>query len=278
MEKRYYWLKMPNNFFEDKQIKKLRRIAGGDTFTIIYLKMLLKSMRFNGNMYFEGVEDTIAEEIALDIDEDPDNVLATLSFLERAKLIEVSSDGIFLSELPNMIGSESASAERMRNLRKREKASQCDTDVTNTLRLSDVEKDIDIVIDKDIDIYNIYNKNTLGDKNQSPGDIDLFFDELWSRYPKKKGKGAVSKTKKKVLYRIGIDELSRAIERYTTEFSSTGKDNQYMMYGSTFFNSGYVDYLDAEWEKNNTNTNPVKQSNFSYSDGYQGYNRVVEPE
>ena len=41
MGKRYYWLKLPDDFFRQKPIKKLRRIAGGDTYTIIYLKMLL---------------------------------------------------------------------------------------------------------------------------------------------------------------------------------------------------------------------------------------------
>lgn len=37
-EKKYYWLKMTDQFFEDKAIKKLRKIAGGDTYTIIYKK------------------------------------------------------------------------------------------------------------------------------------------------------------------------------------------------------------------------------------------------
>ena len=37
--------------------KKLRKIAGGDTYTIIYLKMLLIAMKNDGKLYFEGVED-----------------------------------------------------------------------------------------------------------------------------------------------------------------------------------------------------------------------------
>lgn len=44
-EKKYYWLKMTDQFFEDKAIKKLRKIAGGDTYTIIYLKMLLTAIK-----------------------------------------------------------------------------------------------------------------------------------------------------------------------------------------------------------------------------------------
>ena len=39
MSKKYYWLRLKNNFFQQKEIKKLRKIAGGDTYTIIYLKL-----------------------------------------------------------------------------------------------------------------------------------------------------------------------------------------------------------------------------------------------
>ncbi len=48
MGKRYYWLKLPDDFFRQKPIKKLRKIAGGDTYTIIYLKMLLIAMKQDG--------------------------------------------------------------------------------------------------------------------------------------------------------------------------------------------------------------------------------------
>lgn len=60
-EKKYYWLKMTDQFFEDKAIKKLRKIAGGDTYTIIYLKMLLTAIKQGNKMYFEGIEDDFME-------------------------------------------------------------------------------------------------------------------------------------------------------------------------------------------------------------------------
>lgn len=86
-EKKYYWLKLSEDFFHDKAIKKLRKLAGGDTYTIIYLKMLLKSMKDNGFLYYDGIEETFPDEVALDIDEDPDNVKVTMEFLIRAGLL-----------------------------------------------------------------------------------------------------------------------------------------------------------------------------------------------
>ena len=83
MGKRYYWLKLPDDFFRQKPIKKLRKIAGGDTYTIIYLKMLLIAMKHDGRLYFEGVEDNFYEELALELDEEAENVQAEINRIEE---------------------------------------------------------------------------------------------------------------------------------------------------------------------------------------------------
>ena len=143
MAKRYYWLKLPDDFFQQKAIKKLRKIAGGDTYTIIYLKMLLIAIKQDGKLFFEGVEDNFSDEIALEIDEDPDNVKIAVAYLQGQGLIEtVEADEYNLPEAAKMTGSESASAERMRRMRDK-RASQCDIEVTQRLRLGDVEIEIE---------------------------------------------------------------------------------------------------------------------------------------
>lgn len=117
-EKKYFWFKMKEDFFRDKAIKKLRKQAGGDTLTIIYLKMLLLSLREDGRLFYEGVEDTFAEEIALDIDEDSDNVKMALMWLLKIGLIEeISESEIFLNRLPESVGKETRQAEIMRKKR-----------------------------------------------------------------------------------------------------------------------------------------------------------------
>lgn len=117
-EKKYFWFKMKEDFFRDKAIKKLRKQAGGDTLTIIYLKMLLLSLREDGRLFYEGVEDTFAEEIALDIDEESDNVKMALMWLLKIGLIEeISESEIFLNRLPESVGKETRQAEIMRKKR-----------------------------------------------------------------------------------------------------------------------------------------------------------------
>ena len=156
MAKRYYWLKLKADWFSDKRIKKLRSIAGGDTHTIIYLKMMLLSLKDEGKLYFEGVEDNFASEIALALDEDAENVKLTLAFLQRHGLIEIGDDDEYqLTEVPTIIGSETASAMRVREHRERKKEGrllQCNTAETgcnNLKQIGSVEREKEIERDKE---------------------------------------------------------------------------------------------------------------------------------
>lgn len=83
-------------------------------------------------------------------------------------------------------------------------------------------------------------------------DINTFFETIWKLYPKKEGKGQVSESQKRKLHSIGVEEITKAIERYVKV--KTGVDRQYLQNGSTFFNTGYLDFLDANYEESNLNT------------------------
>lgn len=160
MAKRYYWLKLKEDFFEQRVIKKLRKIAGGDTYTIIYLKLQLLAMKNEGKLFFEGVEDNFSSEMALELDESEENVSVTLSYLEKNGLMElVSSDEYFLPQVLDVTGSESAGAQRVRECRKRKELLQCNTLETSSNKLKqigsvekEIEKDreIELEIDRDM--------------------------------------------------------------------------------------------------------------------------------
>lgn len=142
MVKKYYWLKLKEGFFDTKPLKKLRKIAGGDTYTIIYLKLQLLSLSGEGVLYYEGVEDDFIEELALAIDEDVDNVKFTVLFLEKCGLLEWTNDSeIMLTAVPYAIGKETDSARRVREHRQR-KALQCNSVVT--IGNTEIEKEIEI--------------------------------------------------------------------------------------------------------------------------------------
>ena len=100
-----------------------------------------------------------------------------------------------------------------------------------------------------IDQYSIDNINNNSASPDAPkesnAEIESFFESIWKLYPNKKGKAAVSKTKKKELFKVGYDEMSRAISRYVTDLKA--EEWRKPQYGSSFFNKGYVDYLDKNY-------------------------------
>ena len=105
---------------------------------------------------------------------------------------------------------------------------------------------------------NNINNNNINNNSASPdapkesnAEIESFFESIWKLYPNKKGKSAVSKTKKKELFKVGYDEMSRAISRYVTDLKA--EEWRKPQYGSSFFNKGYVDYLDANYQAPDTN-------------------------
>lgn len=151
--KRYFWLKLKKDFFSDNnKIKKLRKLAGGDTYTIIYLKMMLSTLESGGVITYEGIEPTLAEEIALSIDEEPDNVSVTVNFLlTYGLMIDIGEDRYKFPAVIDNTGSEGSSAKRMRDHRKK-KMSLCDKSVTPQLHMRYVETETDLETDLETDI------------------------------------------------------------------------------------------------------------------------------
>lgn len=76
------------------------------------------------------------------------------------------------------------------------------------------------------------------------------FERLWDRYPNKRGKGNVSDAKKRAFLEIGEEQMLRAIQRYVDEHNTKERSGAFTpnwKNGSTFFNSGYIDYLDENY-------------------------------
>lgn len=104
---------------------------------------------------------------------------------------------------------------------------------------------------------NVYHNNTINNTvNITVNKYNVHFEKIWNLYPIKKGKGQVSDAQKRKLCQIPLEEMERAIKRYLADLE---KDEwRKPQNGSTFFNSGYVDYLDANYQETAAEKAPGK--------------------
>ncbi len=141
--KRFYWIKLRENFFQQETIDWLMEQENGSAYIVLYLKMCLLTantsgelIRTIGNMTIPYEPKKISQKTGFDID----TVNVALSLFKHLGLIEETQEGIpVMPEVKNMVGSESESATRVRKYRKKKKTLQSNTEVTNKALQSNVE-------------------------------------------------------------------------------------------------------------------------------------------
>lgn len=171
--KRFYWLKLKDGFFDEKYIKALRRLPQGDSLIVVYLKMQLKSLKTEGIINYEGILPDSISELSMAIDENENIVKLAVEALIRYGAIERwENETLYMAAMQELIGSETAAAARVRKHRALQcntKALPSNTCVTKRNTEIEIEKEKDIEIDKEIDIKRGCggkNKKALSDGNE----------------------------------------------------------------------------------------------------------------
>jgi predicted phage replisome organizer len=223
-EKKYFWLKLKDDFFNSKEIKKLRRIAGGDTYVIIFLKLQLLSIKKDGMIEFDGTETDIIEQLHYQLDEQEDNIKVTIAFLLSNNLIEIKGNNdISVISVLHSIGSESSVAERVRKHREKKelgtKVLQCNNDVTKCNIEIDIEKELELELEKEKE-KEINKKSILTDtKKKDFFDVesDFFQDDNFS----KTWKAFVEMRKKikKPLTQLAVQRMMNKLHNYNIDIA-----------------------------------------------------------
>ena len=233
--RRYYWLQLKDDFFNSKEIKLMRKLPGGEEITIIYLKMMLVSLSEQGKLYFEGLAEDLAEELSLIINEDPEAIRLTLMFLTKKKLLTTSDNYQFnLEQVPEMIGSETASARRVRKHRENQKALQCNSDVTKC----NGDIDIDIDIDK-------------GQKPQSDvyEEIIKYLNEKTGSHFKPTSKSTQRLINGRLSENYTIEDFKYVIDVKTNEWKDNTKMSKYLTPDTLFNASKFEKYRNQQMPK-----------------------------
>lgn len=126
-EKRYFWIKLNENFFNLDTVDFLFSQKNGCEYIVLYLKLLLQTKNTDGDMATKIGEMTIpydAEKIARDTKFSVDTVLVGLELFKKLGMIVEKDNGIYnIPYTEATIGSETSSAQRVR--KHRQKVLQC---------------------------------------------------------------------------------------------------------------------------------------------------------
>lgn len=137
-DKRYYWLKLKEDFFQDEAIEWLEEQENGKEYCLFYLKLCLKSLKDDGKL-IRTVGNLLipysTEKLAEATRTKADTVMVAMQVLQRIGLVEILDDGaIKMLKLQDMVGSEAgnANALRQKRFRQRKKQELLSQGVTNS--------------------------------------------------------------------------------------------------------------------------------------------------
>ena len=190
INKRYYWLKLREDFFQDEAISWLEEQENGKLYSLFYLKLCLKSINNNGVLVRQVGDMLIpydAKKLGEITNTPKDTVIVALELLKRIGLVKILDNGeLYLNQVQYMIGSETESTRRSRKSREKKKQQisnnldknipllQCNK-ISNKNATADIDKDIDIEIDKEKDSRRIISTTTDLQKKEV---IDIYMNNI----------------------------------------------------------------------------------------------------
>ncbi len=223
MAKKYYWLKLVNNFFDKEEIKILESQENGPNYVLFYLKLLLKSVENEGSLRLNALIPYDEKMLAVVTNTNIDIVRAAMTAFKSLELVQLEDNKtIYMNNVKAMIASESPSAERVRRHRnkldEKTKLLQCNADVTKSNIELELEKDLDIDLDIDLELTHTKKKGGVDNNKKNKFSFptnNSFFNTFWTLYPKKtKGQKALNWFNENQLDKKTLDIMLNAVDEH----------------------------------------------------------------
>ena len=198
--RKYYYLKLKENYFDDDSIVLLESMQDGVLYSNILLKLYLKSLKHGGRLQLDEDIPYTAQMIATITRQQIGTVERALQIFLKLGLVEVLDSGTFyMSNIELLIGQSSTEAERKRAARLQNKALSALR--TSGGHLSDIRPpEIEIELEKEIEIkreiekvrpetgylshtYGHYQNVFLTDEELA--DLQASFPAVWEQYIEK---------------------------------------------------------------------------------------------
>ena len=248
--KRYYWIKLKTDFFNQETIDFLLSQENGCQYIVLYQMLCLNTANNNGEMATRIGEMIVPYDINKIVRDTKyftyDTVAVALELFKKLGLIYQEEGQILrISNFDEMVGSETSSAKRVREYRERQKALQCNANVTQEIRdkrldIRDKSIDIDKEIDTEIDIEVI---------PSGKPEATLPYKEIVDYLNKSAGtnyRASSKKTQQLIKARINegytLEDFRVVIEKKTREWINDNKMKGYLR-PETLFGTKFEGYL-----------------------------------
>jgi len=240
VSKRYYWLKLNQNFFDSSEIRVLQSMESGSDYIILWQRLLLSSLDYTTETQKIGLL-SFKENIPWDIDLmisvfgfSKEIINTALKIFQKLGMITLTESGeIWANDIQRLLGSETDSAERVRRHRKKiehlsGKVLQSNGDVTNS--------NIEIEIEKEKE----------KERKQNGKEVLAYLNDKAHRKFKEVHTNTINALKK-----YNIDELKKIIDYKVKDWGADEKMKKYLRQ-DTLFKASHLDtYLEeAEGDRN----------------------------
>ena len=256
--KRYYWLKLKENFFEDDTIQWLEEQENGKDYVIFYLKLALKSLDDEGRLVRYVGERLIPYDVkalAKLTNTSADTVaVAMKTFIEIGLVSRLDSGEIYMNQINEMIGTETDVARRVRKHRARK---AINSNVSKGLLQSNTDEtksNTDIEIDIEKEIENRENHSTAKAERIPYKEIIDYLNEQTGRKYSHKANKNQDLIKARWNEGFRLDDFIQVVDNKVNDWLRDEKMNQYLR-PATLFSNKFDGYL------NETNKRKVASGN-----------------
>ena len=153
--KKYYYLKLKDNFFESDEAIILESMPDGYIYSNILLKLYLRSLKNNGILMFNDLIPYNAQMLATITRHHVGVIEKAIQIFQQLRLIDILDNGaIYMTNIQNFVGKSSRDADRKREeynkIKRVGEISTIETDKTPPEIEIEIEKEIKKDIKKDI--------------------------------------------------------------------------------------------------------------------------------
>lgn len=221
--KKYYYLKLKDNFYDSEEMIILQNMPDGYLYSDILMKLYLRSLKNGGKLMFNNLLPYTPSVLAQVVRHQVGTVEKALKIFQDLGLVEILDNGaIYMLDIQNLIGKSSTEADRIREYRNKissDKNSVQMLQQTNDKTTPEIELEIELKKESEIElqqeeivqldscvdeVVDFYKKNI---KDDSPYSTDVL-----SEYVKKLSKEvvvyaiklAIEQNKKNIAYIRGI--------------------------------------------------------------------------